>query len=102
VFNHGPRRNSSDGRAAISPASPSPTLLWVIGMSASTDCDGTIPIWEADSGGELKVKQKCLSPSGRSNMLCLPPSCDSALLGNAELRLIITEGEFEDPGTLGG
>ncbi len=53
------------------------------------------PDLEADSGGQLKVKQKYLSPPGRSNMLYLPPGCDNALLVNAELPLIITEGEFK-------
>jgi hypothetical protein len=53
------------------------------------------PDLEADSSGQLKVKQKYLSPPGRSNMLYLPPGCDSALLGNADLPLIITEGEFK-------
>jgi hypothetical protein len=31
------------------------------------------PDLEYDSGGNLKIKQKYLSPSGRSNMLYLPP-----------------------------
>jgi predicted P-loop ATPase len=53
------------------------------------------PDLEADSSGQLKVKQKYLSPPGRSNMLYLPPGCDDALLGNAELPLIVTEGEFK-------
>jgi len=53
------------------------------------------PDLEADSGGQLKVKQKYLSPPGRSNMLYLPPGCNSALLGNAEWPLIITEGELK-------
>jgi hypothetical protein len=53
------------------------------------------PDLEADSSGQLKIKQKYLSPPGRSNMLYLPPGCDSALLSNAELPLILTEGEFK-------
>jgi hypothetical protein len=53
------------------------------------------PDLEADSSGQLKVKQKYLSPPGRSNMLYLPPGCEDALLGNCELPLIITEGEFK-------
>jgi hypothetical protein len=53
------------------------------------------PDLEADLSGQLKVKQKYLSPPGRSNMLYLPPNCDAALLGNAELPLIITEGEWD-------
>jgi hypothetical protein len=53
------------------------------------------PDLEADSDGRLKVKQKYLSPPGRNNMLYLPPACGSAQLGNSELPLIITEGEFK-------
>jgi predicted P-loop ATPase len=53
------------------------------------------PDLEADSSGQLKVKQKYLSPPGRSNMLYLPPGCDDTLLGNSDLPLIITEGEFK-------
>jgi hypothetical protein len=53
------------------------------------------PDFEAEAHGELRVKQKYLSPPGRGNMLYLPPGCDSALLRNTELPAIITEGEFK-------
>jgi predicted P-loop ATPase len=53
------------------------------------------PDFEAGTNGELKVKQKYLSPPGRGNMLYLPPSYDTALLSNSELPLILTEGEFK-------
>jgi hypothetical protein len=53
------------------------------------------PDFEAGANGELRVKQKYLSPPGRGNMLYLPPECDPALLRNATLPLILTEGEFK-------
>lgn len=53
------------------------------------------PDFEADANGDFKVKQKYLSPPGRGNMLYLPPGCDHVALTNAELPLIITEGEFK-------
>ena len=53
------------------------------------------PDLEADSSGRLKVRQKYLSPPGRNNMLYLPPGCDATLLGNSELPLTVTEGEFK-------
>ena len=53
------------------------------------------PDLEADATGQLKVKQKYLSPPGRGNMLYLPPGCDPHLLDNVELPLIVTEGEFK-------
>jgi hypothetical protein len=53
------------------------------------------PDFEAGANGELRVKQKYLSPPGRGNMLYLPPGCDPALLHNAALPLILTEGEFK-------
>ncbi len=53
------------------------------------------PDFEVDANGELKVKQKYLSPPGRGNMLYLPPGCDHVALTNVELPLIITEGEFK-------
>lgn len=53
------------------------------------------PDFEADANGDLKVKQKYLSPPGRGNMLYLPPGCDHNALTNVELPLIITEGEFK-------
>jgi predicted P-loop ATPase len=53
------------------------------------------PDFEAGANGELRVKQKYLSPPGRGNMLYLPPGCDPALLRNAAFPLILTEGEFK-------
>jgi len=53
------------------------------------------PDLEADSNGELKPKQKYLSPPGRGNMLYLPPGTDSTLLNKRDLPVIITEGEFK-------
>jgi predicted P-loop ATPase len=53
------------------------------------------PDFEAGANGELRVKQKYLSPPGRGNMLYLPPACDPALLRNVALPLILTEGEFK-------
>lgn len=53
------------------------------------------PDFEAGVDGQLRVKQKYLSPPGRGNMLYLPPGCDHAALQDSELPLIITEGEFK-------
>ncbi len=53
------------------------------------------PDLEAGANGELRVKQKYLSPPGRGNMLYLPPGADPALLRNTTLPLILTEGEFK-------
>jgi hypothetical protein len=53
------------------------------------------PELELDPSGQLKVKQKYLSPPGRNNMLYLPPGCGTTLLSDATLPLIITEGEFK-------
>lgn len=53
------------------------------------------PDLEADPSGELKTKQKYLSPPGRGNMLYLAPGWGSSTLKNVELPLIITEGEFK-------
>jgi hypothetical protein len=53
------------------------------------------PDFEASSNGELKVKQKYLSPPGRGNMLYLPPACDPAWLAQPEMPLILSEGEFK-------
>jgi hypothetical protein len=63
--------------------------------SANTGCGAIIQIFEADVNGELRVKQKYLSPPWRGNMLYLPPACDPALLRKPELPLIVTEGEFK-------
>lgn len=53
------------------------------------------PDFEEGANGELRVKQKYLSPPGRGNMLYLPPGCDHIVLTNTELPLVITEGEFK-------
>jgi hypothetical protein len=53
------------------------------------------PDFEYDSSGNLKVKQKYLSPPGRSNMLYLLPRVDRSLLANNALPIVITEGEFK-------
>jgi hypothetical protein len=53
------------------------------------------PDFEYDSAGNLKAKQKYLSPPGRSNMLYVVPGVDRSLLTNAELPIVITEGEFK-------
>jgi predicted P-loop ATPase len=53
------------------------------------------PDREVQANGEVKVKQKYLSPPGRANMLYLAPGWDAADLQNAELPLILTEGEFK-------
>jgi hypothetical protein len=50
---------------------------------------------DLEASGQLKVKQKYLSPPGRGNMLYLPPGCNPHLLGNVDLPLILTEGEFK-------
>jgi predicted P-loop ATPase len=53
------------------------------------------PDYEYDSAGNLKPKQKYLSPPGRSNMLYLVPGVDRSLLADPELPIVITEGEFK-------
>jgi Domain of unknown function (DUF3854) len=53
------------------------------------------PDYEYDSAGNLKPKQKYLSPPGRSNMLYFVPGVDRSLLADPELPIIITEGEFK-------
>jgi len=53
------------------------------------------PDLERDSTGQLKTKQKYLSPPGRGNMLYIPPGVDPGLLKNAAASLILTEGEFK-------
>jgi len=50
---------------------------------------------EYDSAGNLKPRQKYLSPPGRSNMLYLPPWVPQEFLREASLPIIITEGEFK-------
>jgi hypothetical protein len=53
------------------------------------------PDLEYDSGGNLKQRQKYLSPPGRSNMLYLVPGVNQVLLRDASLPIMITEGEFK-------
>jgi hypothetical protein len=53
------------------------------------------PDLEYDSVGNLKPRQKYLSPPGRSNMLYLVPGTDPSLLDDTALPIAITEGEFK-------
>jgi predicted P-loop ATPase len=53
------------------------------------------PDFEYDSAGNLKPKQKYLSPPGRSNMLYVVPGVARSLLAAPELPIVITEGEFK-------
>jgi hypothetical protein len=53
------------------------------------------PDMEYDGAGNLKIRQKYLSPPGRSNMLYLPPGVPQSLLREPELPVVITEGEFK-------
>jgi predicted P-loop ATPase len=53
------------------------------------------PDLEYDSAGNLKQRQKYLSPPGRSNMLYLVPGTSQVLLRDASLPIVITEGEFK-------
>ena len=53
------------------------------------------PDLEYDAAGNLKAKQKYLSPPGRSNMLYLPPGVSQSLLRDPALPVVITEGEFK-------
>jgi predicted P-loop ATPase len=53
------------------------------------------PDLEYDSAGNLKPRQKYLSPPGRSNMLYLVPGISPPFLHDTALPIIITEGEFK-------
>ena len=53
------------------------------------------PDLESDSAGNLKPRQKYLSPPGRSNMLYFVPGVDPAFLPDTSMPLVITEGEFK-------
>lgn len=53
------------------------------------------PEMEIDSRGQVKPRQKYLSPPGRGNMLYFAPGTTDAQLRDATLPLIITEGEFK-------
>jgi hypothetical protein len=52
------------------------------------------PDMEYDSAGNLKPRQKYLSPPDRSNMLYLPPGVPPEFLRDASPPVVITEGEF--------
>jgi predicted P-loop ATPase len=53
------------------------------------------PDLEYDSSGNLKPRQKYLSPPGRSNMLYVVPGVTLELLRDELLPVVITEGEFK-------
>jgi hypothetical protein len=53
------------------------------------------PDLEYDSAGNLKPRQKYLSPPGRSNMLYVVPGVGQEPLRDAALPILITEGEFK-------
>lgn len=49
------------------------------------------PDLEHDAGGNLKIRQKYLSPPGRTNMLYLPPGVPQSLLRDAAMPVVNTE-----------
>jgi hypothetical protein len=53
------------------------------------------PDLEYDSDGNLKPRQKYLSPPGRPNMLYLVPAINRLLLQETSLPIVITEGKFK-------
>jgi len=53
------------------------------------------PDLEYDSAGNLKPRQKYLSPPGRSNMLYVVPGVDPAVLRDVNTPVVVTEGEFK-------
>jgi predicted P-loop ATPase len=53
------------------------------------------PELEYDSAGNLKERNKYLSPPGRSNMLYIVPGTDPQVLQDPALPIVITEGEFK-------
>ena len=53
------------------------------------------PDLEYDSAGNLKPRQKYLSPQGRSNMLYVVPGIDPLFLRDTNIPIVITEGEFK-------
>lgn len=53
------------------------------------------PDLEYDAAGNLKIRQKYLSPPGRSNMLYVVPDVTQEALRDATLPILITEGEFK-------
>jgi hypothetical protein len=53
------------------------------------------PDLEYDSAGNLKLRQRYLSPPGRSNMLYLALGIEVSLLHDISTPIVITEGEFK-------
>jgi predicted P-loop ATPase len=53
------------------------------------------PEFEYDSAGNLKPRQKYLSPPGRSNMLYIVPGIDPGLFRDVSIHVVVTEGEFK-------
>ena len=53
------------------------------------------PDLEYDSAGNLKPRQKYLSPPGRSNMLYVVPGIDPGLLHDMNIPVVVTAGEFK-------
>jgi hypothetical protein len=53
------------------------------------------PDLEYDSAGNLKPRQKYLSPPGRSNLLYVVPGIPPCLLRDPEVPIVVTEGEFK-------
>jgi hypothetical protein len=53
------------------------------------------PDLEYDSAGNLRPRQKYLSPPGRSNMLYIVPGIDPRLLQDLSIPVVVTEGEFK-------
>jgi hypothetical protein len=52
------------------------------------------PEFEYDSAGNLKPRQKYLSPPGRSSMLYLVPGISQGFLRDPSVPVVTTEGEF--------
>jgi len=53
------------------------------------------PDLEYDPAGNLRHRQKYLSPPGRSNMLYVVPVVDPGLLCDPNTPVVVTEGEFK-------
>jgi len=53
------------------------------------------PDLEYDFAGNLRTRQKYLSPPGRSNMLYVVPGVSQESLRDATLPIVITEGELK-------
>jgi hypothetical protein len=53
------------------------------------------PDLEYDPAGNLKPRQKYLSPPGRSNMLYVVPGVDPGLFHDMNIPVVLTEGEFK-------